>query len=111
MKKLLVLPVFAIVLMGCGSEYDDTIDGAITYYHEEGAYVDDDIETKDNAEILVWDDGRYISAVFFDEEGNETGDFVMEQVRGNFTEQRGDVDRMRENADADYKERFGEEID
>ncbi|MBB6449772.1 hypothetical protein HNR44_001750 [Geomicrobium halophilum] len=110
MKKLLVLPVFAIALMGCGSEYDELIDGAISNHHE-WSDVDQEREIRENAEIMIWDDGRYISAVFFDEDGSEIGDFVMEHARGNFTEELADVERMRENADVDYRERFGEEID
>ncbi|QQK80163.1 cystatin-like fold lipoprotein [Salicibibacter cibi] len=83
----------------------------IAYYHEENANTDEDIEIRENADIKVWEDGRYISAVFYDEEGNEEGDFIIEELRGEFTDLRGDLDAARQSPDPDYQERFGEEID
>ena len=73
MKKfffaLWLIPL-AIISVACGSgEYDQAIDEAIEYHHENRgglfatAY---EYETRENANVVVHDNGKYIFLSFFD---------------------------------------------
>ncbi len=90
MKKSLlsVVAVLSLLLGACGeSEYDAEINEVIELYKNDDSammWMDEEQITRDNADISVYEGGRYIKIGFFDLEDED------KTVRYEFYEKNGD---------------------
>ncbi|AIC92710.1 cystatin-like fold lipoprotein [Shouchella lehensis] len=90
MKKSLlsVAAMLCLLLAGCGgSEYDAEIEEVIGLYKNDDSammWMDEEQITRDNADISVYEGGRYIKIGFFDLEDED------KKVRYEFYEKTGD---------------------
>ncbi|MFB4212952.1 cystatin-like fold lipoprotein [Shouchella sp. JSM 1781072] len=122
MKKSLitVFAILGLLLAACGgSEYDAEIEEVIDLYKNDDTammWMDEEQITRDNADISVYEGGRYIKIGFFDLEDED------KTVRYEFYERNGDdyewLPRMNQtddrlglvNREIDYREQKSIEI-
>ncbi|WP_078393435.1 cystatin-like fold lipoprotein [Shouchella patagoniensis] len=88
-KSLLSVGVLIVLLLAAcgGSEFDDEIEEVIDLYKNDDSammWMDEEQITRDNADISVYEGGRYIKIGFFDLEDED------KTVRHEFYERSGD---------------------
>ncbi|KKI85319.1 hypothetical protein [Shouchella clausii] len=101
---------FLILASACakGNEYNDLIDEAIEFHQNDHFRGEED--SRDNADVTVWDNGRYIRIAFIDQEGNKVRERFFEKVGGNFEELKQYEGESLMSKKPDYQEQMGEEL-
>lgn len=118
MKKLrltLWMIPLAIILVACGgSEYDEDIESAIDFHREYPIYTNEErkaIEVRENANIVVYDDGKYITLSFIDPEDEKEGrKESYEKVGDSWTQLKQYESEMLMSKTPVYQEQLGQEI-
>lgn len=116
-KAMLILWVIplSIILVACGGggEYDSDIESAINFHYDyHGEQFISDYETRENGNIVVHDNGKYITLSFFMPENDmkETSPYYYEKAGDSWNEMpRYEGERLI-NKTPDYQEQLGEEI-
>ncbi|MFK3937972.1 cystatin-like fold lipoprotein [Alkalihalobacillus sp. NPDC078783] len=118
MKKLrltLWMIPLAIILVACGgSEYDEDIESAIDFHREYPIYINEErkaMEVRENANIVVYDDGKYITLSFIDPEDETEGRKESYEKVGNSWKQLKQYEsEPLLNKTPVYQEQLGEEL-
>lgn len=72
LKIILLIPFLLVGCSNSGSEYDEVIDKIVEYHQDRWDYEPVEGTARDNADITVWDEGRYVRIRFIEPEGKES---------------------------------------
>ncbi|MEN0642303.1 cystatin-like fold lipoprotein [Alkalicoccobacillus gibsonii] len=118
MKKskltLWIIPI-AIVLVACGgNEYETVIESAIDHHRDVTMYLDEtreSYEVRENANVVVYDEGKYITLSFIDPEDETEGrKETYEKVGDSWTQLEQYQSEMLLRKSPSYQEQLGKEM-
>ncbi|MEY8749666.1 cystatin-like fold lipoprotein [Alkalicoccobacillus gibsonii] len=118
MKKLrltLWMIPLAIILVACGgNEYETDIESVIDHHRDVTMYLDETrkvYEVRENANVVVYDEGKYITLSFIDPEDETEGrQETYEKVGDSWTQLKQYESEKLLNKTPDYQEQLGKSI-
>ncbi|GAJ99582.1 hypothetical protein JCM19055_2591 [Geomicrobium sp. JCM 19055] len=107
---------FLLIVVGCGenvsgSEYDELLDAVAEYHYDSYSGANFEGDPRENADLTVWENGRYVRIGFFSEEdGSLMYKTYYEIVEDNIDRMDGYGENAVMSMEPEYQERMGNEL-
>ncbi|MBM7634418.1 cystatin-like fold lipoprotein [Geomicrobium sediminis] len=115
LRLTFIVPFFLIVV-GCGenasgSEYDELLDAVAEYHYDRYSGANFEGNARENADLTVWENGRYVRIGFFNEDdGSLMYETYYEIVADNIERKDGYGENAVMSKEPEYQEQMGEEL-